>query len=102
MSDGITDMMREIEGNYPPDGKIYEILHCPFCMGEPKALVSGSEFTKSRSAEIVCKSCNVKMEVAAIHNSTEWCIEKVVEKWNKRAYYRDNPLMEITRGCNPA
>ena len=92
MSDGITDMMREIEGNYPPDGKKYEVLPCPFCGGEPKALTSGNEFTKKMSAEIVCKKCNVKMIVGAIHNSMEWCIGKVVENWNERVYpYHDKP-----------
>lgn len=61
-----------------------ELASCPFCGGDAELILRGNEFTKKRSAEILCNKCNVVMTVGAIRNSLEWCTKIVAEKWNKQ------------------
>jgi len=57
---------------------------CPFCGKHVEIYTVGNILTKSRSAVIKCKYCNVTCEVAAIKFTTDWCRAKVIEKWNFR------------------
>jgi hypothetical protein len=66
-----------------PKGEV-EIQPCPFCNEKPELILRGNAFTKKRNAEIRCDKCNVEMVVGAVHNSLEWCQDKVIEKWNNR------------------
>jgi hypothetical protein len=68
----------------PNDSNALVMRRCPFCGHEPELILRGNAFTKKRNAEIRCNNCNVEMVVGAVHNSLEWCENKVVEKWNKR------------------
>lgn len=80
-------MSTNVEGQFvsPNDAKPNVMRSCPFCGGEAELILRGNAFTKKRNAEIRCGSCNVEMVVGAIHNSLEWCQEKVIQKWNCRA-----------------
>lgn len=61
-----------------------DILPCPFCGNDVELILRGNEFTKERSAEIKCSSCNVVMVVGAIRNDLDWCTAIAINKWNKR------------------
>lgn len=69
-----------------------EIKECPFCGGIPELIARGNDYAKSRSAEIICKPCGVKVIVAAIRNNSAWCQSKVVEKWNNRTGQATQPI----------
>ena len=60
---------------------------CPFCGGEAEIKYIGNEHTKSRSAQIKCKTwgCGIKKTVSAMRFNIDWCEEKVIKAWNRRA-----------------
>jgi hypothetical protein len=60
-----------------------KLKSCPFCGGHVEIKRIGNEHTKKRSCEIKCP-CGVKMVVAALRYSLDWCEEQMVKKWNKR------------------
>lgn len=62
-----------------------DLLNCPFCGNSPEIMLRGNEFTNSRSAEIKCRGCGVKMIVGAIRKSLDWANEMVTKKWNLRS-----------------
>jgi len=61
-----------------------KLLPCPLCGGIAELVERGNIHNKKRSAEISCASCGVKIIVAAIYNTLEWCVEAVSKKWNTR------------------
>ena len=63
-----------------------DLLPCPFCGNDAELRNKGNEFTKSRSAEVYCRFCHTSQITGAIRNSLGWCIEKAIEKWNKRTF----------------
>ena len=60
------------------------LLPCPFCGGDAEMITRGNDYTKKRSAEVVCKPCHMITIVAAIYKDLEWCKEQVSARWNKR------------------
>lgn len=80
-------MSTNVEGQSvsPNDAKPVVLRSCPFCGAEPELILRGNAHTKSRSAEVYCRSCHTKQVTGAIHNSLDWCQEKAVEKWNRRS-----------------
>jgi len=65
--------------------KPHVLRSCPFCGAEPELILRGNAHTKSRSAEVYCRSCHTKQVTGAIHNSLAWCEDKAVDKWNRRS-----------------
>ena len=61
-----------------------KVSNCPFCGSKPVLKIIGNEFTKKRSAQIFCHGCCTKMSVGAIIRSSDWCVEQIIIKWNKR------------------
>lgn len=68
--------------NYPSitDG----LRQCSFCGAIPMWHLQGNESTKRRLIVVQCGNCGAKQETAAIHESTEWLMNKAIEKWNNR------------------
>jgi Restriction alleviation protein Lar len=58
---------------------------CPFCGAYAELIEIGNEATKSRSVEIKCSGCFVKMRHSAFRKSMEWLVEIASSKWNARA-----------------
>lgn len=62
-----------------------KLKKCPFCGGEAKLVQKGNDLTKTRSAEVFCIKCFAEIKVTAMRYCVNWCIDTVVEKWNRRA-----------------
>ena len=61
-----------------------ELKPCPFCGNVPILKEVGNDRTKKRHAEIYCKGCCTRMQVGAIRNNMQWCVDVVTEQWNTR------------------
>lgn len=57
---------------------------CPFCGGAPILKEVGNNRTKGRHAQIKCRNCFAGIQVGALKNTIEWCVEKVIKQWNTR------------------
>lgn len=68
-----------------------ELKPCPFCGGEAGINLIGNMYTKTRKAEVMCKTfgCCCTQTVGAIRHDLEWCESAVIKKWNRRA---DSPF----------
>ena len=71
----------------PHGGKEFladSLLSCPFCGAEPQLTFIGNDYSKSRTVEIKCKGCRVKMVNSGIIMGGEQLAKVSIEKWNKR------------------
>lgn len=69
------------------DGKQFvtdDLLHCPFCGGDPEILFHGNRNTKTRKVTIKCVVCRVERIDAGLRNNHEWVAKICIEQWNKR------------------
>jgi hypothetical protein len=77
-------------------GVMESLKDCPFCGGGAELRRVGNQYTKSRKAQVHCKTfgCCCEQTVGAIRQSMEWREAKVVEKWNTRAAPLDETMTQ--------
>lgn len=69
------------------DGDLFfddELKLCPFCGTVPIIETAGNNHTRTRSAIVKCKQCNVIMKQTALRMSSWWILKQVIASWNKR------------------
>ena len=68
--------------NYPTICE--DLKPCPFCGATPMWVMQGNEHKRNRSIIVMCGTCGAKQTTGAVHQTTEWLMEKAVEKGNRR------------------
>ena|SRR5690554_2494099 len=61
------------------------LLPCPFCGEYPESFNKGNEYTKKRCSVMKCKKCNYELTVCAIYKTIDWCKQRAIAAWNRRA-----------------
>lgn len=65
--------------------RVFTLLGCPFCGGEPAITFIGNNHTKSRKVKIWCDNCNAEMTMGVIKFGIQWLINKIMNCWNNRS-----------------